>query len=277
VFVFYFVNFLPWKQNKDLLEVLKLNSQGSLGAIEVYTKPISKFGVGFSESLEHVSQTAMALASNPNVPTEFKQKLFDELDKAFAKHLERVPNDARYRLFYGMFLSRFGWYGRSVEQLVEASKLSPRKQQILFELTSNYLLDNKVNEAVKSAKEAYEAEPKFEEARFVYGLTLLALGDVASSNQVFAGIPKEKIILDDRYTSVLLMMRQFNQLIEVARMRIELEPNNLQHRMTLAAAYLEAGRRTDAIREIETIIRIEPSFKEQGEYYIGEIKKGLNP
>ena len=275
--VVYFVIYGPWRQNKDLLAVLKLNNEGKAGTIEVYAKPLLGYGMGFSESLEHISQTAISIAANPNASGELKQELFDTIDKAFNKHLEKVPNDARYRLFYGIFLSRFGWYGRAVEQLKEAQKLSPKKQQIYFELVSNFLLDGKMTEAPQVARTAYELEPSYEEARFVYGLTLIASGNGPLSQEILKEIPESKIIFDDRYLTILLAVKQYNQIIEVAQKRIELDPGNLQHRITLTAAYLQAGRRQEAIQILEEIIKLEPSFKEKGEYYINEIKAGRNP
>lgn len=276
IFVIYFVIYAPWKQNIDLLAVLKLNNEGKVGTIEDYTKPFDG-GVGFSESVEHLSQTAINVAANPNASPELKQKLFDKVDKAFVKQLERAPSDTRYRLFYGLFLSRFGWYGRAVEQLQEAKKFSPNKQQVYFELVSNLLLDNKVAEAVQAAKTAYELEPAYEEARIVYGLTLLASGDTNLATEILKDVPESKIIFDDRYISVLLVSKQFNQIIEVVKRRIKLDPTNPQHMITLTAAYLQADRRLEAIQTLEELIKIEPSFKEKGDYYINEIKAGRNP
>lgn len=275
--VLYFAIYAPWQQNKDLLQVLKLNNEGKVATIEVYNKPLSGYGMGFSESLEHISQTAIAVAANQNASPELKQKLFDTVDKAFNKQLTKSPNDTRYRLFYGLFLSRFGWYGKAVEQLEIAQKLSPKKQQIYFELTSNLLLDGKILESLQSAKTAYELEPSFEEAKMVYGLTLLASGDKALSDQILKDIPASKIIFDDRYISVLLALKKFPEIIEVAKKRIELDPGNLQHRITLTAVYLQAGRRGEAIATLEEIIKLDPTFKEKGDYYINEIKAGRNP
>lgn len=277
VLVLYFGNFIPWKQNKNLLEVLRLNNQGMISTVEIYTKPLSGYGMGFSESLEHVSQTAMSVAGNPKASPELKQNLFDVVDKAFIKHIAKVPDDARYRLFYGIFLSRFGWYGKAVEQLNIAKKLSPNKQQVYFELVSNLLLDGKTAEALTAAKTAYELEPEYEEARFVYGLVLVAAGDRPSANQILKTIPAQKIIFDDRYVTVLLAIKDFPGIIEVAKKRIELDPGNLQHRITLTAAYLQAGERAEAVQTLEEIIKLDPTFKEKGEYYIKEIQAGRNP
>ncbi|KKQ78237.1 MAG: hypothetical protein A3A96_00940 [Candidatus Zambryskibacteria bacterium RIFCSPLOWO2_01_FULL_39_39] len=275
--ILYFVIYVPWRQNKDLLAVLKLNNEGKIGTIEDYQRPLSSYAMGFSESLEHVSQTAIAVAGNPNAPEDLKQKLFETVDKAFNKQLERVPNDARYRLFYGLFLSRFGWYGKAIEQLEEAKKLSPNKQQIYFELANNLLADNKPTEAMQVIKTAYELEPAYEEARFVYGLVLLAGGNRSLSDEILGEVPESKIIFDNRYISALLALKQFPEIIELAKKRIKLDPGNLEHRITLTAAYLQAGRRQEAIQTLEEIIKLDPTFKEKGDYYISEIKAGRNP
>ncbi len=277
ILILYFANYLPWRQNKDLLNVLALANAGQVTTIDAYAKPLNDGGMGFSESLEHVSQTAMNLAANLNVPADLKDDLFKELDQDFTKFVERVPNDARYRLFYGIFLSRFGWYGRAVEQLKEAQKLSPDKQGIAFELASNLLLDGKIQEALEVTRHAYEVEPNYEEAKVVYGLVALASGDTTLSSQILADVPESRIIFDDRYITVLLSVGRYQDIVNVAKKRIELDPTNLQHRITLTAAYLQAGRREEAVQAIQEIIQLDSTFKEKGEYYISEIRAGRNP
>lgn len=275
--VVYFIIYSPWQQNKSLMAVLILNNQGTVGTIENYTKPFSGSRLGFPESLEHISQTALSVSTNQNASTELKQELFDEVDKAFNKQIDRIPNDARYRIFYGTFLSRFGWYGRAIEQLNEAQKLSPKKQSIYFELVSNLLMDGKLPEAVEAAKTAYELEPSYEEAGFVYGLSLLASRDFVLANEIMQGIPESRLIFDDRYISVLVSIQMYDEVINIAKKRIELDPTDLQHQITLTAAYLQVGRRAEAIQTLNEIIKLDPSFKERGEYYINEIREGRNP
>lgn len=271
----YFFVYAPWQQNKSLLHVLSLNNQGQIGSLQEYRRPLEGYSMGFPEALEHVSQTVMGLASNPALTVELRGELFDLVDQSFQKQIAQVPDDARYRLFYGAFLGRFGWYGRAVEQLKAAQALSPRKQQIYFELMNYLVADKKTEEAVAVAKEAYELEPSYQEARFVYGLSLLASG--GNSAEILKDIPESKIVFDDRYISVLLSLGRFDQIIEVVKKRIELEPTNLQHRITLTAAYLQANRRPEAIVTLQELIALEPSFKEKGEYYISEIRAGRNP
>ncbi len=272
----YFVVFVPWRHNNNLLAVLRLNNEGKIGNIEDYTKPIKDKSLGFSESLEHVSQTAISIAAT-DAPEEFKKSLFAELDAAFTTYIEEVPNDARYRLFYGMFLSRYGWYGRAVDQLQKATELSPNKQTIYFELANNLILDNKPQEALEVSQKAYELEPSFVEARMVYGIVAGITGNRQLSEEIFSGVEESRLIFDDRYMSALVSFGETQKIIDLAKRRIELDPSNLQHRITLTAAYLNASRRQDAIYTIEEIIKIDPTFKERGDYYIAEIRAGRNP
>ena len=120
-------------------------------------------------------------------------------------------------------------------------------------------------------------DPSYQEAKFIYGLSELAAGNKSISDEILKDTPQSTIIFDDRYLSVLLVTKQYNQIIEVVKKRIELDPSNLQHRITLTAAYLQAGNRDAAIQTLEDIIKLQPSFKDQGEYYINEIKAGRNP
>jgi O-antigen ligase len=277
IIVIYFVIYVPWKQNRELLSVLMLENGGKVGTIEDYSKPLSG-GMGFSESLEHISQTVINMAPNQKMDAGLKQKLFDLVDKSFVRQLQMTPTDARYHLFYGIFLSRYGWYGRAIEQLTEAQKLSPKKQQIAIELENNLLQDNKIPEAVQVAKNAYEGDTSDSEAKFAYALALIISGDKMLSDKLLKDIPQSEMIFDDRYFSLLLYLKQYEQMLDIAKKRIELDPKNVtQHYITLTAIYLQMGRRAEAVQTLQEIEKLQPSFQTQAEYYIKEIQAGRNP
>jgi len=58
---------------------------------------------------------------------------------------------------------------------------------------------------------------------------------------------------------------------------VEENPFNPQIRLSLAASYLAVGNRIQSILEIEKIIELDPDFKDQGEFFIREIRAGRNP
>ncbi len=277
VVVLYFGIIYPYIQNRQLMNVLALNNQGQTGTLEDYKKPLTKKTIGFSEAVEHLSRAAMAVNANPNAPAELKSELFALLDDSFKRQLQTSPNDARYHLFYGIFLNSFGKAAEADKAFARAIELSPKKQSIYFEMVSSLISQGKAKEALPLAKIAYELEPNFFEAKFIYALTAIAAGDDAAANKILSEIPTERVVFDDRLITVLLMVGRVNEIIEIAKTRIALDPGNSQHKLTLAAAYLQAGRRAEAVSAIQELIKLEPSFKEQGEYYIKEIQAGRNP
>ena len=272
----YSVIYVPLQQNKDLLKALIASSQGQTDIV-IYKKPIENYAMGFSESVEHVSNMAITISSQPDVSQELKQGLFLAMDTAFQRQIGRAPNDARYRLFYGSFLSRFGLYDRSLEQLDKAKELSPQKQGVYFERVNILLAKGDLKNAISEAKFAYELEPSFREARIIYALTALSVGDTVLYNSLIETVPADSIIFDDRFITVLANQNNFDKVIEIANIRIQKQPTNLNHRLTLAAAYLQSGQRNNAITTIQEIIKIDPTFKEKGDYYISEIRAGRNP
>lgn len=277
VAILYFAVIGPYLQNRRLMSILALNSQGQVGTVEDYKKPLAKNGIGFSEALEHLSRAVVTLNANPNVSAEMKGELFSLIDSSFKKQLAIAPNDARYQLFYGLFLSGFGQVTEAEPVFARALELSPNKQSMYFELVGALISQGRAKEAIPYAKKAYELEPNFFEAKFIYGLTAIAGGERQLADQIFSDVPTEKLIFDDRLVTVLLMAGRVDEIIEIAKQRIALDPNNNQHRITLAAAYLQANRRSEAVVAIREIIRLDPSFKERGEYYIKEIEAGRNP
>ncbi len=277
VAVLYFVVIAPYIQNKQLMNVLLLNSQGQTGTIEDYRKPLAKNSLGFSEAVEHLSRAAMVVNANPQAPAELKSELYTLINNSYQKQLSVSPKDARYHLFYGSFLISFGKQKEAEQAFGKAIELSPRKQSIYFEMAGALIAEGKAKEALPYAKLAYELEPSFFEAKFIYALTAIAAGEDGVANQILADIPTEKVIFDDRLISVLLMAGRMDDIIQIAKTRINLDPQNPQHKLTLAAAYLQANRRAEAVTVIREIIKENPSFKEQGEYYIKEIEAGRNP
>ncbi|MFH1413219.1 MAG: tetratricopeptide repeat protein, partial [bacterium] len=69
----------------------------------------------------------------------------------------------------------------------------------------------------------------------------------------------------------------FQKVTAIWEILIEQNPDNAQYRVSLAASYLQIGEREKAIEQLEKAIELEPKFKQQGEYYINEIRAGRNP
>ena len=62
-----------------------------------------------------------------------------------------------------------------------------------------------------------------------------------------------------------------------AKARADKAPKDVKARVQLAAAYMQAGDRLNAIQALQDAIAIDATFKAQGEYYIQEIAAGRTP
>lgn len=273
----YFWQYLPWQQNKSIIKVLSATNQAQLLPIDDYKSPLKKNTLGFPEAIEHISGSAIQIIGSPQADQKLKEELFTSVNNAFKKQLEIAPTDARYRIFYGLFLASVGDTLGALREYSEALKQSPNKQSIMFEMGNIYLTQNKRAEALEIFKKAYEAEPKYSEAKFMYGLVALSVGDEALSKSLLKDFDKDKILYDDRYISVLASLGRFGEIIDILKTRVSNEPTKTNFRLSLAAAYLQSGQRSMAVSTIKDVIKIDPSFKERGEYYITEIEAGRNP
>ena len=212
-----------------------------------------------------------------NVDLKYKKEFADLARAEFEKQLKDVPNDARYELFYGIFLNRLRAYDEGIAHVKRAHELSPTKQTIMFELASAYLTTSVYAEALPILKRAYELEPRFTEAKILYAVGALYAKDTTLAEGLLSGISEEALANDDRLLSAYINLGDMTKVISMWRSRIAQNPKDGQARLSLAAAYLQVGRRSDAIKEIQAAIELNPAIKQQGEFYINEIKAGRNP
>lgn len=273
----YVFSYIPWNRNSSLLKILAAQSSGKVLSTSEYTKILNSSGLGFPEIVEHMSQVVVGISSNTNVDTLTKQTLFSEMDKAFKRQIEDAPTDIRYLIFYSGFLSQFGMYDSSLEQLIKAKNISPNKQDIYFEIINTLFSLNRKQDALSYAEQSYNINPSNKKASLVYAYVLEQNGRSEDALNLINKIPEAELVFDDVYINILATKKDWNSVINIAKRRIELEPNVSRHNITLVAAYIQANRRDEAISVLESMIIKDPSFKQQGEYYISQIKAGNNP
>jgi O-antigen ligase/tetratricopeptide (TPR) repeat protein len=191
--------------------------------------------------------------------------------------IKRVPNDARFRVLLGSFLSHAGKTDDALVQLKEAEKLSPQKQAILFELGAAYVGKKNYADAEKYFKKAFELDQTYDMARLLYAAGAVYAGHNSVADNLIKDMPKKDVIESDYLVQAYYTTGQKAKFINVWKERVKLNPTDLQTQVSLAAAYLYTGDRTTAIAELEKAIKLHPEFKEQGTAFIQEIRTGKNP
>ena len=160
---------------------------------------------------------------------------------------------------------------------VKARDLSPRKPSMLLTLGSVHLARGDRDAALALFREGFELEPRYREARIAYASGLIYTGRHTEADALLAEGFGDVLVDSEQLVRAYFDARLYDRVISIWKVRVEKNPTDPQARVSLAAAFLAAGDRTSAVTELERVIELNPTFKEQGEFLIKEIRAGRNP
>lgn len=277
IIALYALNIRPLAANRTLISALQVNAQSGdiTPNVDAFKSALSYHTFGDPEAREQIFSLANQVvgAQQPITGGDALLALADEEGK---KQLTITPNDARYYFFYGTFLARVNKPQDALVYLNKAHELSPNKQSILFALAGTYITVNDYESAKKWLKTAYDLEPSYETARLNYAAASIYTNDMKTADTLLSPLPLLTVASSNDVLQALYTTKHFTELITLWKARVVADPSAQNH-VSLAAAYLYAGDRKDAIAELQTAIKLEPSFKTQGEDYIKQIQAGKTP
>lgn len=223
------------------------------------------------ERLAEVVPTLLNGSKDAELVTAFTALVSNEYQRA----IKETPKDPRPLVFLGMYLQKFGLYKESAIYFDQAIALSPTKQSFLFQKGIVEVTVGQYPQAVETFKKAYELEPASNESKVLYALALTYANRFTEGKKILTG--DLVALTDPRLLNVLIEKNMFKEIIEIAELKIAVEPKNPQAYMSLAGLYLKMNRRAEAITQIRKVMELAPDFKETGEFYIREIQAGRDP
>lgn len=276
IFVLYTANIKPILANRALIGGIATLPGGLKENMDNFEKIFTYHTFADAETSEQLLSN-IGRFGNEQVPQDVRLRYAELARKSLQDQVDRAPNDARYALFLGSLQSRLGDLDGAITNLEKALTLSPKKQAIFFELGAAYTAKGDTKKGLEIFKQAFDLAPDYQEARLAYAAAAIMANDQKLASEILMPLKKEVVAFDPRILNALIASKRLADAVVILETRVSLEPNNAQHYLLLAAAYLDAGQRTKSVQTLRKLIEINPDFKAQGEYYIKEIEAGRNP
>ncbi len=276
VWVVYAVNVPAIQANLTLLHAIDPRGGGE-PQLQYFKDAIALDTFGTPETREQLLQEAIRQLRNDKTSEEVKKQFALLAEQEMKQQIALVPDDARYHVFLGSYYNQLGQFDLGLQELTKAQQLSPKKQSILMEIGNVYLNKKEYSQALAHFKTAYELDPRNESALTIYAAALVYAGKTAESDALLQAHFGATTVVDSVLVNAYAATKQYDRLIALWKDRIKQEPANGQLYVSLAASYLAAGERQNAIAQLQKAIEVNPQFKEQGEFYIKEIRAGRNP
>ncbi len=274
----YFANMTGMAVASGLIDAIRPQSEGVSKNFELFQKLSNETdGLGRQEVREQIMQFALQVFRSDSGDQAFKSAVADFAISAMEDEIARNPNDARLRLFLGSFYRQVGRGEDAFTELSRALELSPEKPSILLELGVLFHDAGDMVSAKEWIRKAYELEPRYDLARSFYAVIGIETNDVALVNELL--VPRYGTVTpDDGFILQAYLSKGDRAAVAgVLEERAKNNPMDPEVRLQLASAYLELGKRNEAIEVIREVIEIQPDFKAQGESFIQDIQAGRTP
>lgn len=273
VFTLWQANLKPILAGTTLIRALRFQQEGLSRNSELFSKALAYGSFSNPEIREQLAQVSNQVYEAP-VDENVKNRFFEITLRELKSQLERTPRDARYQLFMGVFLNKFGRYEEALLYLQRTHELSPRKQTVLFELGTSYLNLGRFAEALEVFRKAYELAPSYDDARIIYVVGAIYAGKNELVEQLLLPRYGKTVIPDKRMAQAYFNSKQYGKSAEIWQEIIRENPTDPTLYLLYAGAVLQNGETVKAIKAIEKAVELNPSLKAQADEYLKAIKAG---
>ena len=278
IFVIYFANYKPVTASLDLIQALTPRATAAEN-LNWFKKVFALNTFGSGEAREQLINSTLNNLAKSDVAEPVKQQFGNLAVEQIKGASDSAKGDARTLYFFGNFFSSVGMDKEAEIYLNQAKDLAPKKQQIIFSLISFKARAGKLDEALSLAKNVYELDPTYSEARKIYALVAIMSKQTDLANTIIEPMgTSSDYFLDDRFLAAFRETKNdknFAAILEERKkwfsQKIKDEPKNTQNYISLAEAEGGLGNFEGAKATIKKAIEVNPDFKTQGEEYLKKI------
>jgi len=215
----YYLNYKPYLTSIKLIQAIHPQTN-PVDGLEIFKELFALNTFGSGEALEQLIVRTPSVLASAGVSNEVKVQYVKLADEQIKKHMLIYSNDARSNLIFGTYLSNIGRSDEALFFLNKAKELSPKKQNILFELGSAYVNKQDANNTLAVLKNAYDLDPSNSEARKMYALVALMTSQFGLANNLLAPIKNTSSYYnDERFLNIYRQMGNQSAIDEIMKLR----------------------------------------------------------
>lgn len=247
------------------------------GRLVEFDKALGQNSFADQEIVEQLTQQAMSIASNQQLPQDERQLIVQRTELELLKLADEKPGDARVHNFIATYYRSIGAMDQAREQAALARSFSPNKPALVLEQGLIELQAGQLDAAEEFMQEAYELETRNREAAIFYASVLFRQGNVEEAKALIDDRVMPRFALNDYAIASAQQAGAYEFLEEPLRIRITERPDNPQARASLAFVLYEQGRYDDAIAVLELAAEEIPSFSTNALCYADNIANDREP
>ncbi len=274
----YAINGKAIAANTTLIQAINGGTQSTpADRLKTFQKAINYETFGNQEIREQLIQVAFASSQSTTMSPQDKEAFYQYTKAQYEEMIKQAPNDTRHRIFFGTLLGNHGDYQAGLNQFLEAQKLSPKKQTILFEIARFHLIAGDNDGAINILKDTLALAPSNDDARISLAVAAIYAKQNEFAKQVLMEGFNTTAYSNEQLLRAYFDTKQFDQVLAIWLKRAESNPTSRNY-AGVAASYVQLGRKVDARLALEKArdLELDPNIKSQYQKFIDDLVAGKN-
>lgn len=274
-FVVYYVNVPNMQAASDIIDAFQASEP--MERLAAFEQAFERESFANQEITEQLAQQAMSVGSRQGIDPEVREAYITLADEKLQELAKDKPGDARVHVFMSSFYRAIGDYERAKEQIDIARNLSLNKPSIIIQQAILEYSTGNLEGFRDYMKEAYELDTSNTEAQTLYSAAFYYLGDVEAARALVDDRVLPEFARTDFAVSAVQQSGDLETLGRIFEQRIKQEPNDPQHRASLAYIYNQQGDAEAAEAVLRQAAEDIPEFAGRANCFADNIAAGLAP
>jgi O-antigen ligase/Flp pilus assembly protein TadD len=231
--------------------------------LAAFKTSVDENGLAHQEITEQLLTFASQEAGDGSASQALRQSIVDYTGAQMTAELARAPKDARLHLQYAIFFRTLGDYKDAQQESGTAHTLSPNKQSVLIESGIELFQSGNYPGAKEEFMKAYNLDTSDKDVVAYIAGADIANKDVAGAKALLMQTYGTTTIDHPMLIVAYYQTKDWNNLIEIIKVKYRGD-SSVTNGFQLAAAYLQAGRKDEAVAQVRTVIALHPEAAAQG-------------